>query len=149
MKLFKKTLLSLTATMAIVTQSNALLGVGDVVFDPTAAFKAGVQIKKMKEQITLATDTLIATTGIKDAVNFYEDIKELTEVMEQFKVQITDLNIENPKSQIGLMAQQIFKRNQIFDNCSVDYLSTLQKETCKNKQIRNVSDIATTIIYSQ
>jgi len=149
MKLFKQTILSITAVMTLSTNSNALFGVGDIVFDPTVAARAATQIRKMKEQITLATDTLIATTGIKDAVNFYEDIKELTEVMEQFKVQITDLNIEDPKSKIGKMAQEIFQRNQIFDNCNVTYRSVLQKETCKNKQIRNVSDIATTIIYSQ
>ena len=47
------------------------------------------------------------------------------------------------------MAQQIFKRNQIFDNCNVKYFSSLQKETCKHKQIRNVGSIASSIIYGE
>lgn len=149
MKLLKQTILSITAVMALSSNSNALFGVGDIVYDPTAVLKAVEQIAQLKEQVTLAQDTLVATAGIKDAVNLYQDLTQLTSIMEEYKVTLNDLDIENPKSKIGQMAQQIFKRNQIFDNCSVTHLSALQKETCKNKQVRNVSDIASSIIYSQ
>jgi hypothetical protein len=135
--------------MALSTNSNAIFGVGDIVYDPTAVLQAIEQVKQLKDQVTLAQDTLVASTGIKDAVNLYEDLKQLTSIMDEYKVTLADLDIENPKSKIGQMAQQIFKRNQVFDNCNVDYLSPLQKETCKNKQVRNVSDIASSIIYSQ
>jgi len=148
MKLLKQTILSITAVMALSTNSNALFGVGDIVYDPTAVLKAIEQIKQLKEQVTLAQDTLVATTGIKDAVNLYQDLKQLTNIMEEYKVTIADLDIENPKSKIGQMAQQIFNRNQVFDNCNVTYFSVLQKEICKKKQIRNVGDIAASIIYS-
>jgi len=149
MKLFKQTILSITAVMALSTNSNAILGVGDIVYDPTAVLQAIEQVKQLKDQVTLAQDTLVASTGIKDAVNLYEDLKQLTSIMDEYKVTLADLDIENPKSKIGQMAQQIFKRNQVFDNCNVEYLSTLQKEICKKKQIRNVGDIASSIIYGE
>jgi len=149
MNLFIQTILSVTAVMTLSTYSNALFGVGDVVYDPAAVYQAIEQVKQLEEQVTLAQDTLAATTGIKDAVNLYQDLKQLTSIMDEYEITLNDLDIENPKSKIGQMAQQIFKQNQIFDNCNVDYLSELQKETCKNKQVRNVSDIASSIIYSE
>lgn len=89
-----------------------------------------------------------AAVGVKDSVKMYNDIKNLTVILEQYNVTMDDLDIESPKSQIGQMAQKIFQENQIFDNCKVNFKSILQQKICKNKQIRHVSSIATSIVYS-
>jgi len=145
----KRILLSIVTVATITTSSHALFGVGDVVFDPTAVAKAVTQIKKMKEQIKIGKKAVLAASGVKDAVKMYNDIKHLTQTMEDFKVTFEDLDIENPKSKIGVMAKKIFEENQVFDNCDVSYNSDLQKEICKDNQIRNVSEVATSIIYSK
>ena len=145
----KKTFLSVAAASMMATSSFALFGVGDVVFDPTAVEQAIAQIKIMEDQLNFIKESKKAATGIRDSVKFYKDIKQLTDIMHEYKVSLNDLDIDNPKSKIGQMAQQIFKRNQIFDNCNVNYLSDLQKQTCKNDQIRNVSEIASAIVFSE
>lgn len=148
MKLFKQTILSVTAIMALSTNSNAIFGVGDVVYDPAAVYQAIEQVAQLKKQVELMKKTAAATCGVKDAVKMYSDLKQLTTVMKEFKVSIDDLDIENPKSKIGQMAQKIFEENQIFDNCNVPCNSDLQKQVCKDKQTRNVGEIATAMVYS-
>lgn len=145
----KKILLLLGAISAILTNSYGFLGVGDVVFDPAAVAKAVEQIKLMKQQIKASRETLVANTGVKDSVSLYNDLRQLTSIMNEYKLTLDNLDIENPKSQIGQMAQQIFIKNQIFDNCNVPYFSMTQKVVCKHKQIRNVGSIASSIVYGQ
>jgi type IV secretion system protein VirB5 len=133
--------------MALSTNSNAIFGVGDVVYDPAAVYQAIEQVTQLKKQVTLMKKTAVATCGIKDAVKMYSDMKQLTETMKEFKVSLDDLDIDNPKSKIGQMAQKIFNDNQIFDNCNQPCNSELQKQVCKDSQIRNVGEIATAMVY--
>lgn len=144
----KKITLSLAAVATMATQSHGFLGVGDVVFDPAALAKQITQIELMRKQLKQASQMATAAVGVKDSVKMYNDIKNLTVILEQYNVTMDDLDIESPKSQIGQMAQKIFQENQIFDNCKVNFKSILQQKICKNKQIRHVSSIATSIVYS-
>jgi len=147
-KQIKRILLSLGAVSAILTNSHAIFGVGDVVYDPAAVYQAIEQVTQLKKQVDLMKKTAAATCGIKNAVKFYSDMKQLTGTMKKFKVTLDDLDIDNPKSQIGQMAQKIFKENQIFDNCNMGCNSSLKTQVCKNKQMRNVGEIATAMVYS-
>ena len=144
----KKILLSLGAVSAIITNSHGFLGVGDVVYDPLAVAQAVKQVTALKKQVDLMKKTAAATCGVKDTVKLYKDMKQLTAVMEKYKVTLDDLDVENPKSQIGQMAQKIFQENQIFDNCNMGCNSSLKTQVCKNKQMRNVGEIATAMVYA-
>ena len=146
-RLLKQTILTITAIMTLSTQSNAIFGVGDVVYDPAAVAQAIEQVTLLKKQIEQAKKTACSACGVRDAVKMYKDMKQLTGVMKEFKVTLEDLDIDNPKSKIGQMAQKIFKDNQIFDNCNEASNSDLQKKVCKNQQTRNVSEIATAMVY--
>jgi len=148
MKLVKKITLSLATVATMATQSHAIFGVGDIVYDPAAVAQAIKQVTLMKKQYDEAKKTALAACGARDAVKMYNDVKELTKVMEEFKVEMSDLNIDNPKSKIGAMAKQIFEENQIFDNCNSEFQSPLQQQVCKDSQVRNVSEIATAMVYS-
>jgi len=145
----KKITLSLATVAMMTTQSNAIFGVGDVVFDPSALAKQITQIEIMRKQLEQAKESAVAACGVRDTVKMYNDIEALTETMEKYKITLDDLDIDNPKSQIGQMAQKIFEENQIFDNCNSTCNSDLQNEVCKNEQIRNVNEIATAITYSE
>ena len=147
-KTMKRMTLSIVTVATIATQSHAIFGVGDIVFDPAAVAKATSQILLLKKQLEQAKKTCVAACGVKDAVKMYNDVKALTGAMKKFKVSIDDLDIDNPKSKIGQMAQKIFEENKIFDICGVEGNSELKKQVCKNKQTRNVSEIATAIMYS-
>jgi len=149
MKLIKRITLSVVATMTIATQSNAIFGVGDVVYDPAAVYQAIEQVTQLKKQYDQMKKTTAAVMGVKDAVKMYKDIKTLTNVMQEYKITLDDLDIDNPKSKIGVMAKEIFEENQIFDNCDSDCSSDLQKKVCKNKQIANVTEIATAMVFSE
>ena len=146
-QLFKKTILTIATVSTMTTSSQALLGVGDVVYDPAAVFQAIKQVTLMKKQIEQAKKTALAACGARDAVKMYKDVKELTKVMEEFKVEMSDLNFDNPKSQIGAMAKKIFEENQIFDNCNIPSNSQLQAKICKDGQIRNITEVATAMVY--
>lgn len=144
MTIKQQTILSILAITLMSTSTYAW----KIVYDPTAVSKAIKQITIMKDQLEKAKKTAMAMNGIKDAVKMYNDVKELTRVMNEYKVTLDDLDIDHPKSKIGLMAKRIFEENQVFDNCNVEYLSKLQQEVCKNNQIRNVNDIAASVVYS-
>ena len=146
-KQLRKIILSISAVSAMTTSSPAFLGIGDVVYDPAAVYQAIEQVTQLKKQVELMKKTATATCGVKDAVKMYKDMKQLTSAMKEFKVTMDDLDIDNPKSKIGQMAQKIFNDNQIFDNCNVACNSDLQKQVCKDKQIRNVGEIATAMVY--
>ena len=135
--------------MTLSSNSHAIFGVGDVVYDPAAVYQAIEQVAQLKKQVELMKKTATATCGIKDAVKMYNDMKHLTSAMKKFKITMDDLDIDNPKSKIGAMAQKIFNENQVFDNCNIKCKSDLQTQVCKDKQIRNVGEIATAIIYGE
>ena len=146
-RLLKQTILTITAIMTLSTQSNAIFGVGDVVYDPAAVAQAIEQVTLLKKQIEQAKKTACSACGVRDAVKMYKDMKQLTGVMKEFKVTLEDLDIDNPQSKIGQMAQKIFEDNQIFDNCNLPCNSELQKQVCKDGQVRNVGEIATAMVY--
>ena len=146
-KQLRKIILSIAAVSTMTTSSQALFGVGDVVYDPAAVYQAIEQVAQLKKQVELMKKTATASCGVKDAVKMYNDMKKLTSVMKEFKVEMSDLNIDNPKSKIGAMAKKIFEENQIFDNCNIASNSKLQAKVCKNAQIRNITEISTAMVY--
>ena len=106
-KQIKKILLSLGAVSAIVTNSHGFLGVGDVVYDPLAVAQAVKQVTELKKQVDLMKKTAAATCGVKDAVKLYKDMKQLTAVMEKYKVTLDDLDVEIVSAECSACRMQI------------------------------------------
>ncbi len=144
-KHIKNLTLSLITTSLICTQSSAIFGVGDVVIDPThIAETAAGWVAEAKRWET----DIINTTGIRDVVQFTKDIQQLQQVMDEWKIDLMDLNIDNPQSQIGVMAKQLFDKYTLFDDCTPTYYNEDQRRICKNTMVRSVQEIATYQNYS-
>jgi type IV secretion system protein VirB5 len=88
-------------------------------------------------------------TEVKDSVQFIKDVEQLQKVMKEWKVDLFDLDLNNPKSQIGVLAKQLFDKYNLFDDCSYSYFSQKQKDICKRKMVRKVQEIATYQMFSE
>jgi len=142
----KKITISIATVSVLSTQSFALLGVGDVVFDPSVFGKAVIQINKLKDQIDIAKDKLATVTGVRDIISFQQEMGQLMEFMDNYSLDFMDLTndiIDNPKSQIGQYAKRLFDQYNLFDDCNYDYMNQDQKRICKSGMVRNVQEIAT------
>lgn len=105
-----------------------------------------VQTKELVDQTQSMSNQLIAQTGIRDILSFQRDIQDLTDFMDSYSLDFMDLSndiIDQPKSQLGQYAKNLFNKYQLFDDCNYDYMSTDQKRICKGQMVRNVQEIAT------
>ena len=144
-KLFKQIGLSLATVSIITTSAPAILGVGDIVFDPTQTAK---QVAEFAEEAKRWQQTLLNTTGIRDSVQFVKDLQQLQSIMDEWKIDLMDLNIDNPQSQIGAMAKQLFDKYNLYDDCNPTYYNDDQKRICKNRMVRSVQEMAAYQSYS-
>ncbi len=146
----KKITISIAAVSVMSTQSFAIFGVGDIVFDPVQTAKAvaeyGEQALRWKKTIINYQDELLAKTGIRDIISFKQEMGQLMEFMDNYSLDFMDLTndiIDNPKSQIGQYAKRLFDQYNLFDDCNYDYMNQDQKRICKSGMVRNVQEIAT------
>ncbi len=146
----KKITVSIAAVSVMSTQSFALFGVGDIVFDPTQTAKAVAEYAKQAERWTRTVqnyrDELLAKTGIRDIISFQQEMQQLMEFMDNYSLDFMDLTndiVDNPKSQIGQYAKRLFEQYNLFDDCNYDYMNDDQKRICKSEMVRNVQEIAT------
>ena len=144
-KLLKHIGLSLATVSIITTSAPALLGVGDVVIDPTLIAK---NVAEFAEQAKRWQQTLINTTGIRDSVQFVKDLQQLQSIMDEWKIDLMALNLDDPKSQIGVLAKQLFDKYNLYDDCNVPYFDADRKRICKNRMTRNVQEMAAYQSYS-
>ena len=143
----KKIGLSIVTTAIITTQSFALFGVGDIVFDPTQTAKAVIQYGKQAEawtrEINQWREKMKALKDFRLDGNILNKFTELNNLLGQYGLDMGDLDLNNPKSEIGRYAKQLFEAYTIFDDCAYDYMTDNQKKICKNKMVRNVQEMAT------
>lgn len=146
----KKITVSLAAVSVLSTQSFALFGVGDVVFDPTQTAKAVAeyarQAERWRQTIKNYQDELLAKTGIRDIISFQQEMQQLMEFMDNYSLDFMDLTndiVDHPRSQIGAYAKRLFDQYNLFDDCNYDYMNDNQKRICKSEMVRNVQEIAT------
>ena len=84
-----------------------------------------------------------AVTEFRLDGNILDKFTELNDLLGSYGLDMGDLDLDNPKSQIGVYAKALFDSYLIFNDCSYDYFSDNQKKICKNKMVRNVQEIAT------
>ena len=73
---------------------------------------------------------------------------ELNTLLNRYGLDMGDLDLNNPKSGIGVYAKQLFESYTLFDDCAYAHLTGDQKRICKNKMVRNVQEIATITKFS-
>lgn len=138
----KRTLkLSLAALVILTSSSNAI-----IVHDPVQTSKAVIEYeevaKRWMERVEQWKEKMSALKDFRLDGNIIDKFKELNSLLALYGLDMGDLDLNNPQSQIGLYAKQLFEFYTLFDDCAYDYLDDNQKKICTNKMVRNVQEIA-------
>ena len=96
-------------------------------------------------QLTAYEKELVSKTGIRDSVQFMKDLDRLTKYSESYGDDYLDLAkaMANPKSRVGNQARNLFEKYNVFDRCENQIYKDWEKENCKMKLQREVTQIAT------
>ncbi|MDN5087135.1 hypothetical protein O8C74_08630 [Aliarcobacter butzleri] len=101
--------------------------------------------KHYSSQLTAYQDELMSKTGIRDSVSFVKDLNRLQEYSKAYGDDYLDLAkaMANPNSRIGNLSKSLFEKYNVFDRCENELFTSWQKENCKSKLQREVTQIAT------
>ena len=96
-------------------------------------------------QLTAYEKELVSKTGIRDSVQFMKDLDRLKKYSESYGDDYLDLAkaMANPKSRVGNQARNLFEKYNVFDRCENQIYKDWEKENCKMKLQREVTQIAT------
>ncbi|MFW3372552.1 type IV secretion system protein [Aliarcobacter butzleri] len=101
--------------------------------------------KHFSSQLTAYENELLSKTGIRDSVNFVKDLNRLQDYAKAYGDDYLDLAkaMANPNSRIGNLSKSLFEKYNVFDRCENELFTSWQKENCKSKLQREVTQIAT------
>ncbi|MCG3695413.1 type IV secretion system protein [Aliarcobacter butzleri] len=101
--------------------------------------------KHYSSQLTAYENELLSKTGIRDSVSFVKDLNRLQEYSKAYGDDYLDLAkaMANPNSRIGNLSKSLFEKYNVFDRCENELFTSWQKENCKSKLQREVTQIAT------
>lgn len=101
--------------------------------------------KHFSSQLTAYENELLSKTGIRDSVSFVKDLNKLQEYSKVYGDDYLELGVAltNKNSVIGRKANQLFDKYNVFDRCENELFTSWQKENCKSKLQREVTQIAT------
>ncbi|MDL1957380.1 MAG: type IV secretion system protein [Candidatus Desulfofervidus auxilii] len=148
----KNTIKILVAVTLLFTQINAFSLFGTSVDEATVEMQIvqnAEQLLQTAEQIKHTEQLIkqtIAQTGIRDVIGFAQEMKKFHNFLKNYSLDLMDLTddiIDNPKSQIGKYAKELFTKYELFNDCNYDYMNDDMKRICKNRMIRQVQEIAT------
>ena len=152
-KTIKRIGLSIATISILGTSSYAVSILGTSVDEATFEMQVTqnvqllAQVEALGKQVTQQINTFKSQTGIRVAQNFVNKFKELRNFLAENNLDIFDLDLNNPKSQIGQYAKQLFESQTLFDDCSYDYMNDDQKRICKDRMVRGVQELATFSVY--
>ena len=149
--------------ISAILSTNLMLAGGIPVIDGAAISQSLAQnIKEIKEwaeeakrwgetashysnQLTAYEKELVSKTGIRDSVQFMKDLDRLKKYSESYGDDYLDLAkaMANPKSRVGNQARNLFEKYNVFDRCENQIYKDWEKENCKMKLQREVTQIAT------
>lgn len=149
--------------LSAILSTNLMLAGGIPVIDGAAISQSLAQnIKEIKEwaeeakrwgetashysnQLTAYEKELVSKTGIRDSVQFMKDLDRLKKYSESYGDDYLDLAkaMANPKSRVGNQARNLFEKYNVFDRCENQIYKSWEKENCKMKLQREVTQIAT------
>ena len=141
-QIIKRIGLSIATVTILTTSSHAI-----IVHDPIQTGKAVAEYievgKRWKKHLKEWEADIKAITEFRLDANILNKFTTLNNLLGQYGLDMGDLDLNNPKTQIGVYAKQLFDSYTIFDDCAYDYLSSHQKKICTNRMVRNVQEIAT------
>ncbi len=87
----------------------------------------------------------MSKTGIRDSVGFVKDLNRLQQYAKVYGDDYLDLAkaMANPSSNIGNLSRSLFQKYNVFDRCENQIYKDWEKENCKMKLQREVTQIAT------
>ena len=96
-------------------------------------------------QLTAYETELMSKTGIRDSVGFVKDLNRLQQYAKVYGDDYLDLAkaMANPSSNIGNLSRSLFQKYNVFDRCENQIYKDWEKENCKMKLQREVTQIAT------
>ena len=96
-------------------------------------------------QLTAYENELMSKTGIRDSVGFVKDLNRLQQYAKVYGDDYLDLAkaMANPSSNIGNLSRSLFQKYNVFDRCENQIYKDWEKENCKMKLQREVTQIAT------
>jgi len=96
-------------------------------------------------QLTAYEKELVSKTVIRDSIQFMKDLERLKKYSESYGDDYLDLAkaMANPKSRVGNQARNLFEKYNVFDRCENQIYKDWEKENCKMKLQREVTQIAT------
>lgn len=96
-------------------------------------------------QLTAYENELMSKTGIRDSVGFVKDLNRLQQYSKVYGDDYLDLAkaMANPSSQVGNLSRSLFDKYNVFDRCENQIYKDWEKENCKMKLQREVTQIAT------
>ncbi|RBQ32260.1 hypothetical protein CRU92_00690 [Arcobacter sp. FW59] len=105
----------------------------------------GETAQHYSSQLTAYENELMSKTGIRDSVNFVKDLDRLKKYSESYGDDYLDLAkaMANPNSRVGNQARNLFEKYNVFDRCENEIYRSWEKENCKMKLQREVTQIAT------
>jgi len=84
-----------------------------------------------------------AITKFKLDGNLLQEFSDINDILGKHGLDMSDLDLINPNSQIAQKAKQMFDAYSIFDDCSFDFMSDGQKRICQDTLVREVQEIQT------
>jgi len=108
-------------------------------------------INQYKSQLAAYENELATKIGVRDSVSFLKDLSDFKKYAGKYDDDYFKLgkDMMGSNSMIGLQTSKLFDKYNIFDKCSYDYFSEVEKTNCKNKMVRRVNEVATYQDYNE
>ncbi|MCF6244347.1 MAG: type IV secretion system protein [Sulfurovum sp.] len=102
----------------------------------------GEQLQQWKDEIKNWKKDYDAITGFKLDGNILNKFMQINTLLKNQGLDMTDLDLQNPKSKIGVLAKQMFEEFTGFgDDCSFDFMGDEDKRICQDTIVREVQEI--------
>ena len=102
----------------------------------------GKQIAKWKEEITEWKDQYAAITGFRLDGSVMSKFTQINTLLQSQGLDMGDLDLENPKSQIGVLVKNMLGKFTAFkDDCHYDFMNETQKKLCTDHIVRNLKEV--------
>ena len=141
----KKIILKVSTVLVLGTSVSSPFPVIDAAQVAESILTAARWIKQgyeWKREIEQWEADIKALTEFRLDGNILDKFTELNDLLNEYGLDMGDLDLDNPKSELGVYAKSLFDSYLIFDDCNYDYFSSNQKRICKNKMVRNVQEVA-------
>jgi len=141
-----KTLLKIALLFGFLTSSNHALPVIDapqVIENGQTAARWLQQGKQWRKEIKQWKQQYDAVTGFKLDGKILDKISQINNLLKGHGLDMGDLDLSNPKSQIGVLAKQLFDSYTLFKDCEFDFMTADQQRICKDTTVRRVQEMAT------